>query len=67
MKTIPVLDDDPSIAESWKRMVHLAGYRVIIASNGSEGIAVASVEVNAHYGRRRILSSAQAGNTSLRI
>jgi hypothetical protein len=65
MKTI--FDDDPFIAKSWTRIVRLAAYRVIIAGNGSEGFAAARAEVDAHCGRRRALSSAQAGNTSLRI
>jgi hypothetical protein len=30
---------DPAIAKSWKCPLHLAGYRVITASNGSEGFA----------------------------
>ncbi|WNC95398.1 response regulator (plasmid) [Paraburkholderia sp. FT54] len=47
MKTILVLDDDPAIAKSLKRLLHLAGYRVITASNGSEGLAAARVEMPA--------------------
>ena len=39
-----VVDDDPSIVKSWKRILRLNGYAVVTASNGREGLAAASKE-----------------------
>ncbi|WP_408532975.1 response regulator [Paraburkholderia fungorum] len=44
MKTILVVDDDLSIVKSWARILRLGGYRVVTASDGSEGFAAARSE-----------------------
>ncbi len=40
-KTILVVDDDPDIVETTKTILETAGYKVVTASNGTEGLAKA--------------------------
>lgn len=40
-ETILVIDDDPSVHDLLKRSMSRAGYRVITANNGTEGLAMA--------------------------
>ncbi len=42
--TILVIDDDPSVHDLIRRSMGRAGYRVITASNGSDGLAMARAE-----------------------
>ncbi|HQS02336.1 MAG TPA: response regulator [Halothiobacillus sp.] len=42
--TILVIDDDPAVHDLIRRSMGRAGYRVITASNGSEGLAMARAE-----------------------
>jgi signal transduction histidine kinase/DNA-binding response OmpR family regulator len=42
--TILVIDDDPSVHDLIRRSMERAGYRVITASNGSDGLAMARAE-----------------------
>ena len=43
-ETILVIDDDPSVHDLLKRSLGRAGYRVITASNGTDGLAMARIE-----------------------
>lgn len=44
MKTILVIEDNPDILENTSEILELANYRVSLAKNGKEGIALASQE-----------------------
>jgi len=39
-KTILVVDDDPQIRESLRRVLRAEGYEVVLAENGQEGIGI---------------------------
>jgi CheY-like chemotaxis protein len=41
MKTVLVIEDNLEIRENTAEMLELAGYRVIVADNGKEGLAIA--------------------------
>jgi DNA-binding response OmpR family regulator len=43
-RTILLVDDDVAIVKAWKRILELAGYRVVTASNGNAGLVAASQE-----------------------
>jgi signal transduction histidine kinase/CheY-like chemotaxis protein len=43
-ETILVIDDDPSVHDLLKRSLGRAGYRVITASNGTDGLAMARID-----------------------
>jgi two-component system cell cycle response regulator DivK len=45
MKTILVFEDDPSQARLMQRILEYAGYKVICAASGEEGLQVALAEV----------------------
>lgn len=43
-RTILLVDDDVAIVKAWKRILELAGYRVVTAGNGNAGLVAASEE-----------------------
>lgn len=44
MKTILLVDDEPSIVESLAELLDFEGFRVLTATNGREGIAIFEAE-----------------------
>ena len=44
MKTILLVDDEPSVVRAWKRLLQLEGYRILTASDGDAGLVVAREE-----------------------
>ena len=40
-ETILLIDDDPTLLELLAEHIHMAGYRVLTASRGEEGVALA--------------------------
>jgi DNA-binding response OmpR family regulator len=41
MKTILLVDDEPSVLKAWKRSLQFEGYRVVTANDGRAGLVAA--------------------------